>query len=61
MSSNIFKLPMEMYTFTKLYSRRVVNPINLGSTVTDGVVGSLPAYGKVTTTAGGVANNLAGN
>ena len=31
-----------------------------GTTVTSGVVGTLPAFGSVTTTAGGVAGSLAG-
>ncbi len=31
-----------------------------GTTVSSGVVGSLPAFGNVTTTAGGVAGSLAG-
>jgi hypothetical protein len=31
-----------------------------GTTVSSGVVGSLPAFGSVTTTAGGVAGSLAG-
>ena len=35
--------------------------INSGSTVSSGVVSSLPAYGQVTTTAGGVAGTLAGS
>ena len=34
--------------------------IPTGTTVTSGVVGTLPAYGSVTTTAGGVAGSLAG-
>ncbi len=38
-----------------------VNVINSGTTVSSGVVGSLPAYGIVTTTAGGVAGALGGS
>ena len=34
--------------------------IPTGTTVSSGVVGSLPAFGSVTTTAGGVAGSLAG-
>ena len=34
--------------------------IPTGTTVTSGVVGTLPAFGSVTTTAGGVAGSLAG-
>ena len=36
------------------------NPFGFQSTVSSGVVGSLPAFGNVTTTAGGVAGSLAG-
>ena len=32
-----------------------------GTTVTSGVIGALPAFGSVTTTAGGVAGTLAGS
>ena len=35
--------------------------IPTGTTVNSGVVGSLPAFGNVTTTAGGVAGSLAGS
>jgi len=38
-----------------------VNVVNSGTTVSSGVVGSLPAYGIVTTTAGGVAGGLGGS
>lgn len=38
-----------------------VNVVNSGTTVSSGVVGSLPAYGIVTTTAGGVAGSLGGS
>ena len=34
--------------------------IPTGTTVSSGVVGTLPAFGSVTTTAGGVAGSLAG-
>ena len=51
----------EAITFTEAFTLGdAVNVINSGTTVTTGVVGSLPAYGIVTTTAGGVASDLAG-
>jgi len=37
-----------------------VNPIGSGSAVSSGVLSTLPSYGSVTTTAGGVAGSLAG-
>jgi hypothetical protein len=49
-------------TFTEAFTQGdAVNVINSGSTVSSGVVSSLPAYGQVTTTAGGVAGTLAGS
>jgi hypothetical protein len=49
-------------TFTEAFTQGdAVNVINSGTDVTSGVVGSLPAYGEVTTTAGGVAGTLAGS
>jgi len=35
--------------------------VSSGTTVTSGVVGSLPAFGSVTTSSGGVAGSLAGS
>jgi len=37
-----------------------VNPIGSGTAITSGVASTIPAYGSVTTTAGGVAGSLAG-
>lgn len=52
----------EAITFTEAFTLGdTVNVINSGTTVTTGVVGSLPAYGIVTTTAGGVSGSLAGS
>lgn len=49
-------------TFTETFTQGdAVNVINSGSTVTSGVISSLPAYGIVTTTAGGVAGGLDGS
>lgn len=49
-------------SFTESFTQGdAVNVINSGTTVSSGVVGSLPAYGEVTTTAGGVAGTLAGS
>lgn len=49
-------------SFTETFTQGdAVNVINSGTTVSSGVVGSLPAYGEVTTTAGGVAGTLAGS
>lgn len=49
-------------TFTESFTQGdAVNVINSGSTVASGVVSSLPAYGIVTTTSGGVAGTLAGS
>jgi len=49
------------FTFTESFTQGdAVNVVNSGSTVSDGVIGSLPAFGQVTTTAGGVAGDLAG-
>ena len=51
----------EAITFTEAFIQGdAVNVINSGTYVSSGVVDSLPAYGIVTTTAGGVAGNLAG-
>jgi len=51
----------EAFTFTEAFTQGdAVNVINSGTDVSSGVVGSLPAYGIVTTTAGGVAGALAG-
>lgn len=49
-------------TFTETFTQGdAVNVINSGSSVSSGVVSSLPAYGQVTTTAGGVAGTLGGS
>ena len=45
-------------TFTESFIEGAAVPT--GTTVTSGVVGTLPAFGNVTTTAGGVAGSLAG-
>jgi len=46
------------YTFTESFIEGDAVPS--GTTVSSGVVGTLPAFGSVTTTAGGVAGSLAG-
>ena len=46
-------------TFTESFIEGDAVPT--GTTVTSGVVGSLPAFGNVTTTSGGVAGSLAGS
>ena len=46
------------YTFTESFIEG--DDVPSGTTVSSGVVGSLPSYGTVTTTAGGVAGSLAG-
>jgi hypothetical protein len=52
----------QAYSFSESYTQGdAINTINSGSTVTSGVVPSLPAYGSVTTYSGGVAGNLAGS
>ena len=46
------------FSFTETFNSG--DAIPTGTTVTSGVVPSLPAFGSVTTTAGGVAGSLAG-
>ena len=46
------------YTFTETFIEG--DDVPSGTTVSSGVVGALPSYGTVTTTAGGVAGSLAG-
>ena len=46
------------YTFTETFIEG--DDVSTSTTVSSGVVGSLPAYGSVTTTSGGVAGSLAG-
>ena len=46
------------YTFTETFIEG--DDVPSATTVSSGVVGSLPTYGTVTTTAGGVAGSLAG-
>ena len=46
------------YTFSESYIEG--DDVPSATTVSSGVVGSLPAFGTVTTTAGGVAGSLAG-
>lgn len=46
------------YTFTEAFIEG--DDVSTSTTVSSGVVGSLPAYGSVTTTSGGVAGSLAG-
>lgn len=48
----------DAFSFTEAYTEGddALSP----TTVTSGVVGALPVYGKVTTTAGGVVSNLGG-
>ena len=46
------------FTFSETFIQGDAVPS--GTTVSSGVVGSLPAFGNVTTTAGGVAGSLAG-
>ena len=48
----------EEFTFSASYLQGDAVPT--GTTVTSGVVGSLPAFGSVTTSSGGVAGSLAG-
>ena len=47
------------YTFSESFIEG--DDVPSATTVSSGVVGSLPAYGTVTTTAGGVAGSLAGS
>ena len=47
------------YTFSESFVEG--DDVPSATTVSSGVVGSLPAYGTVTTTAGGVAGSLAGS
>jgi len=52
----------QAFSFSENFNQGdAINAINSGSTVTSGVVPSLPAYGSVTTYSGGVAGNLAGS
>ena len=46
------------FSFSQTFNQG--DAIPTGTTVSSGVVGSLPAYGSVTTTSGGVAGSLAG-
>jgi hypothetical protein len=46
------------FSFTETFNSG--DAIPTGTTVTSGVVGSLPAFGSVTTTSGGVAGSLGG-
>ena len=46
------------FSFTETFNQG--DAIPTGTTVSSGVVGTLPAFGSVTTTAGGVAGSLAG-
>ena len=46
------------FSFTESFNSG--DAIPTGTTVSSGVVGTLPAFGSVTTTAGGVAGSLAG-
>ena len=46
------------FSFTETFNQG--DAIPTGTTVTSGVAGTLPAFGSVTTTAGGVAGSLAG-
>ena len=46
------------FSFSQTFNQG--DAIPTGTTVSSGVVGSLPAYGTVTTTSGGVAGSLAG-
>ena len=46
------------FSFTESFNQG--DAIPTGTTVSSGVVGTLPAFGSVTTTAGGVAGSLAG-
>ena len=48
----------DAFSFTEAYTEG--DDALSATTVTSGVVGALPVYGKVTTTAGGVVSNLAG-
>ena len=47
------------FSFTETFNAG--DAIPTGTTVTSGVAGTLPAFGSVTTTAGGVAGSLAGS
>lgn len=53
-----YTAPSTAFTFTESFIQG--DNVPTGTTVTSGVVGSLPSYGNVTTTAGGVAGSLAG-
>ena len=46
------------FSFTETFNQG--DAIPTGTTVTSGVAGTLPAFGSVTTTSGGVAGSLAG-
>ena len=47
------------FSFTETFNQG--DAIPTGTTVSSGVVGTLPAFGSVTTTAGGVAGSLGGS
>ena len=47
------------FSFTETFNQG--DAIPTGTTVTSGVVGTLPAFGSVTTTSGGVAGSLGGS
>jgi len=50
----------DAFSYSESYTEGDDVPAVLSTTVTSGVVPSLPAYGNVTTTSGGVAGSLAG-
>lgn len=50
----------DSFSYSESYIEGDDIPTVLSTTVTSGVVPSLPAFGNVTTTSGGVAGNLAG-
>jgi len=52
----------QAFSFSESYNQGdAINALGSGSTVTNGVVPSLPAYGNVTTSSGGHAANLSGS
>ena len=48
----------QAFSFSESFTQG--DAVSSGTTVTSGVVGSLPAFGSVTTSSGGVAGSLAG-
>jgi len=60
LSSGVYGISTSGSAFSLSESFTYGDAIPAGVTVTSGVVSSLPSYGSVTSTAGGVAGNLSG-